>query len=362
MQLMSQQNPLYRIEKVLQAIATPAIVISSREVLFVNQAARELLVLSPTESRDISHVLRFVRKLDEELFQLTDILDETITKVRKVMVVTPEKNPVIMKVRIVDLSSPERKEVQDAVDSTFQIEQLFLLVFEPEEKLEADALDLPPVNLVRTLNHEIKQPLTAFKAGLYVLKRRGNLAAELLKKVAELDEHINEMSRMLSNTVVAVRLSQGQRGAEPQKLLLSEVVEQAVEQIQQVFPTHRFSLTIATPMKIVADKNTVLQVLQQVLFNAARYSQAGSVITLASRKDSEFAVVSVTDPGVGMSVSTVSRATEPLFRGTEDQPLSYGMGLGLYIAHMNMTQLNGQLHITSQAGAGTEVSLFFPIA
>ena len=114
--------------------------------------------------------------------------------------------------------------------------------------------------------------------------------------------------------------------------------------------------------RIHVDPGQLQTALLNLAINAAHAMPGGGTLTLEARKGSEagqrYAVVSVTDTGVGMDEATLAQAFEPFFttKGLD------GSGLGLSMVQGFVEQSGGEVHIESAPGKGTKVELRLPAA
>lgn len=330
----------------VQGLRVPAVLLDNQHILAYNSSLKKLLALS--EQPELNRLTLYLRHLDERPLTLTEILESKTEPFIRALVVTPDKNP--------ELVSLHLTEIPVSADTKW-----WLITFEAEPTEEDREQTLSSLNLIRTLNHELKQPLTLMKAGLFLLKRKVERSPELEKKLHDMDHHVSQMSLMLTNAVTALKLSQGRLRSKQEKCSLSEIVEKAVENVQPLFPRHRFSLTAGVSIQVLGDKDLLIQALSQVLTNAGIYSPEQSVITIVLAKEDGSAILSVTDLGAGMPPVTLERAAEALFRGMENQPLPYGMGLGLYIASLSTMASGGSMEIVSALKEGTTVTFRLPL-
>jgi two-component system sensor histidine kinase KdpD len=103
------------------------------------------------------------------------------------------------------------------------------------------------------------------------------------------------------------------------------------------------------------------QALGQVIDNAAKYSPAGSTITIAAKTEGAAVVLSVKDEGVGLVGEERTRLWERFFRGERHASNVPGSGLGLWIARAFVTANGGEIEAFSEgADRGTIVSIRLP--
>ncbi len=100
------------------------------------------------------------------------------------------------------------------------------------------------------------------------------------------------------------------------------------------------------------------EVLTNLVFNAVDAMPSGGAITLRLRGAAEFAVIEVTDTGLGMIDDVAGRCFEPFFtaKGSE------GSGLGLSVCHGIVKRGGGRFEIDTQPGRGTTMRIFWPLA
>lgn len=114
--------------------------------------------------------------------------------------------------------------------------------------------------------------------------------------------------------------------------------------------------TIENNINAVVDQNQFRQALWNLLQNSRKASRDKGIITISLRKSPPWAIVEVSDTGVGMPKSELEKIQEPFKRG-----FSVGAGLGLSVIYRIMEQHNGKLEIDSAYGKGTTAKLYFPL-
>jgi two-component system sensor histidine kinase KdpD len=114
---------------------------------------------------------------------------------------------------------------------------------------------------------------------------------------------------------------------------------------------------------IYVDAVLVEQAFVQIVDNAAKYSPAGSPITIAAKRNGRDVVLSVHDEGAGLTAKESAQIGERFFRGERLAATTSGSGLGLWIAKAFVGANGGKMEAVS-AGAeqGTTVSIHLPFA
>ena len=113
---------------------------------------------------------------------------------------------------------------------------------------------------------------------------------------------------------------------------------------------------------IRADKDRLTQILVNVLDNAVKFTPEYGSIFIEAEQKYNYAVLTITDTGIGIPKEEVQRLGERFYRVDRSRSRDLGgTGLGLSIVKHLMVAHGGRMEIESQLGRGTKVSLFFPL-
>lgn len=122
----------------------------------------------------------------------------------------------------------------------------------------------------------------------------------------------------------------------------------------------RFDVTIDAALWMWVDKNHFKIILENIIGNAIKFTPKGGAIAVDARVHQHETEIIVADSGIGMAEETVRKLAQgdhvPSHVGTGAET---GVGLGMKLVHLFLACNNGRLCISSEQGAGTEVSLFF---
>jgi len=232
------------------------------------------------------------------------------------------------------------------------------------EKADADLSRAQRLASVGTLAagvaHEINNPLSAIIASVRILKRRVN-AGEWDKEA-----FLIALARMEKSAWHGAKIAQAlvtyARGSE---LALTRVgVQSLVEIALKISPVPpeagiEVSVTV-TPeyVEVICDPDQLTQVLAHLIGNARDAITPPGRIDLQATQDPQGGLrLQVRDTGAGMSPEVLAHAFDPFYT---NKPFGQGTGLGLSICRGIVQAHEGQIHLESQVGQGTQVTLTLP--
>jgi signal transduction histidine kinase len=225
-----------------------------------------------------------------------------------------------------------------------------------EAELVSQEADRRKDEFLAMLAHELRNPLAPISAAAALL-RLPTLAPERLAKTSEvISRQVAHMTNLIDDLLDVSRVTRGLVTLDMQKVSLGDILTEATEQVAPLVRAKRQRFTLQlTPetLLICADKKRMVQVLSNILNNAAKYTPDGGQILLATTVTATHVNICVTDDGIGMEPAFTSRAFE-LFSQAErsSDRASGGLGLGLALVK-SLVQLHHGSVSASSAGIGT---------
>lgn len=208
-------------------------------------------------------------------------------------------------------------------------------------------------------SHELRRPLAVVRGNLEVLTSDTLPDEERRHVIAETEQESRRMSRILSDLLllsqVDARLILQQRATDLTALLDAVAAHEC-----QRFPDRQIDVTMPNgPVRIVADEQRVTQLFENLIENAALYSEPGGPIQVSVQRNGRFAVAEVRDHGAGMSHEEARHAFERFFRGSAARRRHRdGSGLGLAIVRHIAEAHGGRVSLAaSPSGCTVRVEL-----
>jgi signal transduction histidine kinase len=222
-----------------------------------------------------------------------------------------------------------------------------------EEKLRES--DRRKDEFLAMLAHELRNPLAPVGAAAALLQR-GRLDEGLVRKTSEIiGRQVAHMTALIDDLLDVSRVTRGQVELDEAALDMRAIVADAVEQVMPLVHARHQQLDVdvpAQPMPVLGDAKRLVQVLANLLNNAAKYTQEGGRLRLAAGVRDDAVVVDVVDNGIGMAPELAARAFD-LFAQAErtSDRASGGLGLGLALVR-SLVELHGGTVMCESAGPG----------
>lgn len=194
--------------------------------------------------------------------------------------------------------------------------------------------------------HQIKTPIAAMSLIIQendALPQKAALAQELFK-----------IERYTEAVLNYLRLSEATADLLLQPCNLEEMVKQAVKKYAPIFIGKNIAVKLTSlSCKVLTDEKWFVMALEQIISNALKYTQSGSVEIYAS----EGPVLVIKDTGAGISAEDLPRIFEKGYTGYNGRMDKKATGIGLYLAKKALDKLGHKIEITSKEKEGTTVSI-----
>ena len=234
---------------------------------------------------------------------------------------------------------------------------------------EAQALSRAREQLLHVVSHDLKNPLTAIRGFLHIMRRRldalpADAAQPLRDPLARMDEASARMRAMIQDLVNAAVLDQAV-ALDLRATDLADLTRRVVAQHQAAAPQRAIAMHAAGPVVGLVDEDRLARVLDNLISNALKYTpQGGRIEVGVSRQvtaDGPAAVIDVRDEGIGIPAADLPHIFQPFHRASNAQAIE-GTGLGLASAQQIVQRHGGQMTVQSQEGQGATFSICLPLA
>lgn len=229
----------------------------------------------------------------------------------------------------------------------------------PEPVPEQDRLKF---ELVATVSHEMRRPLTAVIGFSQTLRKRWDeltpeLREELLSRV---ERNAEALEHMIGQVLDYSRLELGQFPLELRPLELGPLVTRVVENLAHELAGHDVGVCGTDALRVKTEPYAFERILGNLLSNAAKYSPSSGGIEVSAAGDGEWIEISVRDEGPGVPTAAREKIFERFYRDASSVP---GSGLGLAVVRELVTLHGGAVRVDDPTeGTGAVFAVRLPAA
>ena len=334
--------------------ATGNLVSANREV---RRIASELAVGLSLE--EILEIVTF-RRASGQVLSLSEYpLIETlasgeIVRVEEMVLQVPDGGSAIMLVNGTPIHAPEG-----------HVESVVVTL---QDMTAVDELAQLRAKFLGMVSHELRTPLTAIKGS----------AATLLESSADLDlaemrefhriinEQADHMRDLIGNLLDVARIETGTLAVAPEPVAVALIVDEARSRFQSAGGRQNVHIDLAANLRpVMADRRRIVQVLDNLLSNASKFSPESSPIRITAKPENLHVAISVADEGRGMAVDSLPHLFTRFSRiHSDDRDLDpEGSGMGLPICQGIVEAHGGRIWAHSDGpDLGTRVTFTVPVA
>lgn len=238
------------------------------------------------------------------------------------------------------------------------------IIHDITEKLAIDKLK---TEFVSTVSHELRTPLTAIKGSLELMSRDvlGDMPDKVKPVLKIACNNTDRLLHIINDLLDIQKIAEGKMEYHFKTMSVASLLHKAVESNQAYANQYSviFSITknIANNIKVYADDNRMMQVLSNLLSNAAKFSHEGGHVEIAASLKDKVVCLSITDHGCGIPESFRPRMFSKFSQAdSSDTRKKGGSGLGLVVTKSIVEDHHGEIEYTSKQGVGTTFYVKIP--
>ncbi len=218
------------------------------------------------------------------------------------------------------------------------------------------------IEIVSTVSHELRSPLTSVKGYTSLLLNRwGRLRDDQKQFMLEQVNHdADRVTRLVTELLDISRLETGRLVLRPQLVDLPRLAALVVDKVKLEYPDLEATLTFSDNFpKVYADPDKIEQVLTNLVENACKYASRKGLAVVGEMGPGDEVSVTVSDKGEGIPAADLNKVFTKFYRRSEGRPT--GSGLGLWISRGLAEAHNGRLIAESNLGQGTSFRFSLPL-
>lgn len=222
---------------------------------------------------------------------------------------------------------------------------------------------------VSNVSHELRTPLTTVTSYVEALVDGAKENPEVMNDfLSVIQNETGRMSRMVSDLLELSRMDQGTMEVKTELVNLNSLMNFVLDRFDMILSNDNNELN-TKPLKIErqipedeywvdVDHDKIMQVLDNLLNNAMKYSPDGGTITVTLQKNGENVQVAISDQGLGIPKKDQARVFDRFFRVDKSRSRAMGgTGLGLAISKEVIETFGGKIWVESKEGVGSTFKL-----
>ncbi len=241
-----------------------------------------------------------------------------------------------------------------------------------EQELQAYASQVEQLSVEKdlflsTASHQLRTPLTAIQGYADFLAREKELTPEQYSNLGKIQTQSRRLNRLIEDLLDISRIESGNIQLNPIHLNVSTVLDDVLTILEPQLAQKRIATSVClnSPSQTAfVDPDALEQILVNLLANSITYTPRNGYITVQSHLIDEMIQVEISDSGIGIEDSHLSRVFEPFYRSTRARDVTQdGTGLGLSIVRRLVAESGGEIWAESPGmGEGSTFLLNLPVS
>lgn len=237
-----------------------------------------------------------------------------------------------------------------------------LLRREQIARAEAESASRAKDEFLAILGHELRNPLAPIVTAVDLLRMKGEGA--LPRELELIERQTKHLAHLVDDLLDVARITQGKMELERRPVDLAATVARAVEMTTPLLDerNHHLELQIEPGLVVLGDEVRLVQVVTNLLSNAAKFTEPGGNVAVSARREGEEIVLSVRDDGMGIAPALLPRVFDTFTQGPRIVDRSKGgLGLGLSLVRSLVEAHGGRVCAASEGtGRGTTIEVRLP--
>lgn len=346
-----------RANAIVRSIPDPLIVVDADyRIIAINSSAEKLFIIKEKQVKGF-HILEVIN--NETIFCAVKESAETHLPVRATSMESALTFTVNNAVRHYLL------EATPVDDKEGNLIGIVVFMGDVTQLLEFDHIKS---DFVSTASHEFRTPLTSItlSVGLLLERTLGTMNEKQEQLLQVIQEDCNRLNTLVSELLDLSRMESGKIIMTKENNHLYKIIEASVGPLQIQLEEKKIKLITEPRIKdlptLFVDASRIAWVFNNIISNAVRYTSEDGQIIIDACVQGEWALVSVTDNGIGIPKEYQSKIFEKFVQVKKSNEYTSGAGLGLAIVREIIEAHGGKIWVESEIGKGSTFSFTLPLA
>jgi signal transduction histidine kinase/ActR/RegA family two-component response regulator len=222
------------------------------------------------------------------------------------------------------------------------------------------------IEFLSTLAHELRNPLAPIANSIEILKRQNTNDRSQALARSVIERQLSHMVRLIDDLLDMSRITQNKLNLRLERITLETVIEQAIEVCRPLLDKfqHRLVTEFSSgPVYLDADPVRLVQVFQNLINNACKFTEKGGTITITTERRRRGVIVTVRDTGIGIPRNSLDEVFEMFSQlHSERSRAGGGLGIGLALAKRLVELHHGEIEARSEGiGRGSQFVVRLPL-
>jgi PAS domain S-box-containing protein len=227
----------------------------------------------------------------------------------------------------------------------------------------AQAANLAKTTFLSRMSHELRTPLNAV-LGFAQLLQMDDLDEDQQASINQILAGGRHLLELINEVLDIARIESGRLTLSPERVLISDVVIEALELMRPLAAQHEVSLVPVDAEHchdvVFVDRQRMIQILLNLLSNAVKYNRRGGAVYVTCDHHGERLVLSVRDEGLGIAAADLPKLFAPFERLGAAETGVEGTGIGLALSRGLAEIMGAELNVVSTVGVGSTFTLSLP--
>lgn len=217
-----------------------------------------------------------------------------------------------------------------------------------------------------SMSHELRTPLNSIigYTGIILMGMTGDLNEEQQKQLLKVKNNANHLLSLINDILDISKIEAGKVELSVEEFKLADVTDEVIEALRPLAQEKNIDLlsNVNKYLLVNTDKRRLKQVVLNIISNAVKYSEKGSIDVFTEYINEFRFRLTVIDTGIGISEEEMARLFQPFQQiDTSLTRKNSGTGLGLYLCRKLMSLLGGHIDVRSTLGEGSKFFIEMPI-
>jgi signal transduction histidine kinase len=230
---------------------------------------------------------------------------------------------------------------------------------------EIERADQQKNRFLSVLAHELRNPLAPIRSAVDVLRLCGDSPSDIEWARDVIDRQVNYLIRLVDDLLDISRITLGKIRLQAETIDAAEIVTAALEISRPLIEKNEHELLVTLPeepITLEGDRARLIQVLANLLNNAAKYTPTGGTVAISLEQEGTEAVFRVRDTGIGIPADMLEKVFEMFTQVDSGLDRAHGgLGVGLTLVREIVNLHQGTIRVSSDGpGCGSEFTVRIP--